>query len=243
MKFNVKLFNSAQGEPVEVQDIDGVKLEIYSLNNNIYFNQYTSKGSFVIWSSNGTSYRLFIEDLYYQYNSTYYSVEINKIWVDVYASLSAIQKKVTWIANGILVGAIAIVLTVMMIFFPDQVIWGFFGFFILFFISNSIESSYLRRHIDELRTHATQEIKATLGESGYQEMIHNTERHYKDFFKLDEEGNPIVVEESETVEGETTAIFVDEATFSEDVVSEVETPVEEKPDSVDDKINNDSNNN
>ena len=85
MKINPKLFNvAAEADPVDVQEFDERKVEIYMMDNYPKIKEeFINKGKFAVWSSiDGVNYRIFIEEGYYNELKELYSQPINKIWVD-----------------------------------------------------------------------------------------------------------------------------------------------------------------
>ena len=85
MKVNVKLYNLVQDqEPLDVQNIDGRRVEIYSMDDFPKTkDDFIRTGRFAVWSSvDGANYRIFIEPGYYNEFKELYSLPVNKIWVD-----------------------------------------------------------------------------------------------------------------------------------------------------------------
>ncbi|MDR2822075.1 MAG: hypothetical protein LBV58_00790 [Acholeplasmatales bacterium] len=209
MKFNVKLFNSVTVEPIEVQNINGNVIEIYYLDDSPFFELYSSKANFVIWSSNGSIYRLFIERTFYAVQSKNYSPEINEIWVDVYSKMSAISKKVTTISTIVFAGVCALALFLGLTFLKEYMIWLLIGVLLTLMVSSSVQQNYLRKKVGVARIDAYNRLKSILGEDGYKEMVDQTEEHYKEFFHItdetlevdqDENGKTEVIENVEVLE-------------------------------------------
>lgn len=85
LRINPKAFALANDStPVEVQEFDGRKIEIFNLNEfEGLKDEFVMKGKFAVWSSeDGVNYRLYIEEGYHNKLKELYSQPVNKIWVD-----------------------------------------------------------------------------------------------------------------------------------------------------------------
>ena len=85
LRINPKAFALANDStPVEVQEFDGRKIEIFNLNEfEGLKDEFVMKGKFAVWSSeDGVNYRLYIEEGYHNKLKELYSQSVNKIWVD-----------------------------------------------------------------------------------------------------------------------------------------------------------------
>ena len=214
MKFNIKLFNSAVGEPIETQQINGETVEIFYLNDTALFPQYMSKASFVVWASDGKKYRIFIEKLFYEMEKEYYSPEINAIWMRAYGKMGKVQKLISYVSTGALVLIVGIVILILFLTkqFENQqsIIWIFLGVFVLFLISNTVETTILKRKISDYRNEAVQGIKEAVGEEGYQNIIKLTNEHYDKFFQVNssapvgENVETTILENNEQIEVDVT---------------------------------------
>ena len=98
MKINPKLFNvAAEADPVDVQEFDERKVEIYMMDNYPKIKEeFINKGKFAVWSSiDGVNYRIFIEEGYYNELKELYSQPINKIWVDFWDTCEGLSNKMS----------------------------------------------------------------------------------------------------------------------------------------------------
>lgn len=98
MRLNPKLFELGNGvEPVDVQEFDGRKIEVFMMGPFPQVQEeFINKGKFAVWSSvDGTNYRLFIEDGYYNELRPLYTAAVNKIWVDFWDACERISKKMS----------------------------------------------------------------------------------------------------------------------------------------------------
>ena len=98
MRINPKLFVLGnEAEPVDVQEFDGRKVEVFMMNPFPQVKEeFINKGKFAVWSSeDGTNYRIFIEDGYYNELKPLYSQAVNKIWVDFWDTCERISRKIS----------------------------------------------------------------------------------------------------------------------------------------------------
>jgi hypothetical protein len=97
MKINPKLYEVAEGKtPVEVQDCDGRSVEVFLMNDleGVKDEYVLGKGQFAVWTSvDGSNYRLYIEEGYYEAVKPLYGSAVNKVWLAFWDVTDAISKK------------------------------------------------------------------------------------------------------------------------------------------------------
>ena len=99
LRINPKLFDvAAEATPLDVQEFDSRKIELYNMNEfEGVKEEFINKGKFAVWSSvDGTNYRVFIEEGYYQELKQLYTAPVNKIWVDFWDTCENISRKTSF---------------------------------------------------------------------------------------------------------------------------------------------------
>lgn len=194
MKILPKLYASAQGEAFRVEDYRGSKLEFYYLDDQKDYGKYVSRGRFYVWTSDGTSYRLFVEKGYYNAVPDLFQNEVNDIWLDFTNSIYGAQKKMTNLYMWISLGIMALTLIGMylaMTFFPEvgQTIFlvVMVILFIGLFVGSNFQQKKLRALLEKENQEASAKIRGVLGEARFQGILDNQEKYYQEFFKFDEE--------------------------------------------------------
>lgn len=214
MKILPKLYASAQGEAFRVEDYRGSKLEFFYLDDQKDYGKYVSRGRFYVWTSDGTSYRLFVDRGYYNSVPDLFINEVNDIWLDFTNSIYGAQKKMSNTYIFISLGIMALTLVGMYIamtlfkeagqniFLVVMVV-----LFIGLFVGSSLQQKKLKSLLERENADASAKIRGVLGEGRFQGILDNQERYYQDFFKFDEE-EPVA---EDTKENE----FVDSTTNEE----------------------------
>lgn len=231
MKINSKLFVVADGiEPIEVQEFDGRKIEIYSMDQfeGIKEEFVMRKGQFAVWSSvDGFNYRLFLEDGYRKEVSELYSEKVNRTWVNFYDTTDQISKKFSNYFVYPLMG-IAVVACVLSIFLskymPSWASWVIIGVLAVMFIAMIFVNAKIKKVVLKENTKARQEIIDYLGENKFDALIEAQksymDKYYEDLYPTDEEAEAPVEEAAQETEKPEVEVEAVEAEKAEDKVEE-----------------------
>lgn len=213
MKLNPKIYNQLKGTPFMSQNIDGVLVEFFYMDDTPYLYQYAGKGRFAIWTSNGLNYRVLIEKTYYEAIEGFYEEPINRIWVNFLDRIGKVTKKINMlfiIPIIIFYLGIAVLAT---LFFQDYMLPILLVLIVMVVISNMIQGQIVNKRVRKENQAAQEEIKQYLGEDGFNEMVMKQEEHYKAYFKFDDE--PVETESDDTESTETIESIETDSTESE----------------------------
>lgn len=208
MKLNPKVFKSLVGEPFEVQEIDGKRIEFHRMDDTPYLAQYAGRGRFAIWTSDGKdTYKVLIESKYYEALKPFYEHGVNKIWLAFLTKVGNMSRKINLIffIPTMLLALIAVGL--FSFFLPDQMIILFVVMFGVVILANVFQSRYINNKV-RAENEATQvEIKKYVGEDAFNELVKNQEAFYEAYFKTEEpdknvENNDEAIIDSNTEEKE-----------------------------------------
>lgn len=198
MKINPKLFAVADGiEPIEVQEFDERKIEIYSMDQfeGIKEEFVMKKGQFAVWSSvDGFNYRLFLEDGYKKKVGELYDPKVNRTWVNFYDTTDAISKKFSNYFVYPLMG-VAVLVCILSIFLsqymPSWASWVIIGVLAVMFIVMIFVNMKIKKVVLKENTKARQEIIDYLGENKFDELIEAQksymDEYYENLYPKDEE--------------------------------------------------------
>ena len=228
MKINPKLFMVADGiEPIEVQEFDERKIEIYSMEQfeGIKEEFVMKKGQFAVWSSvDGVNYRLFLEEGYRKEVSELYSEKVNRTWVNFYDTTDRISKKFSNYFVYPLMG-VAVLACVLSIFLnqymPSWASWVIIGVLAVMFVLMIFVNMKIKKVVLKENTKARQEIIDYLGENKFDALIEAQksymDKYYENLYPDDEEAE---AENVEAPANEITDKPEAEAEQKEDVVEE-----------------------
>lgn len=193
MKLNPKVYNQLKGTPFMSQNIDGVLVEFFYMDDTPYLYQYAGKGRFAIWTSNGINYRVLVEKTYYEAIEAFYEEPVNRIWVNFLDRIGKITKKINMlfiIPIIIFYLGIAVLAT---LFFQDYMLTILLVLIVMVVISNMIQGQIVNKRVRKENQAAQDEIRRYLGEEGFSDMVQKQEDHYKAYFKFEDEvaGEPV----------------------------------------------------
>lgn len=236
MRINPKLYVMADGkEPTDVQEFDGRKIEVFTMDSieglkEEYVNQ---KGQFAVWTSvDGTNYRLFIENGYYEEVKELYSLPVNQTWVEFWDATDKISKKFSrFFIYPLMI--IALVLCVLSFVLSKQLqSWGQYaiiGVLVLLFIAMIVANSLTKKKIAQENASSRNKIITHFGEAEFNALIDKQKAYMDDYFQklYPTEETEEIPTEPETAEEGKTAEVVEEAKAEEGAEVAEETKAEE----------------
>jgi len=244
MRINPKLYVAADGvEPLEVQEFDGHKVEVYLMNqfDGVKEDFVTSKGQFAVWSSvDGNNYRLFLEDGYYASVKELYSQPVNEIWIKFWDKLDGITKKYSrFLIYPIML--VAVVLCILSI--ALQSTWGQVGTYVVIgvlialFITLIVANYLVKKKSVAENVKSREQIISVLGQEHFDQLIEVQKAYMDEYFEALNPAEPEEdsaegeekVEEVEVVE-EVKETTEETAEGTEEVKEEIEAPAEETKD-------------
>ncbi len=187
MKLNQKLYNQIKTEPFMTQVVQDKTIEIHFMNQTPLFDTYAKKGRFSLWTSNGSTYKLLLEESYYEYMKPFYSEEVNDIWLNFLEEVTKTNKKISFNFLLPILGLYVIVAIISTLFFQDQIAIFFLVVIAIVFFSNTIQNRKIKENIQKQNEATQTKIQDALGKKAYEDLVINQEKHYKAFFNIQEE--------------------------------------------------------
>ena len=173
MKLNERVFEVLNGEPVEVQNLDGHEVKIYILDDYPdVLNEFVNKGKFAVWSCvDGTNYKLAIEKGYYDELRELYSDKVNDTWLKFWDECEKISST---FSKKIVLPATAVIIVI---------------FVVLMALSNKMPGKLVILILRKLTTNkinianqnALAVIKKNLGEAHFNDLLER-QRNYIDAY-------------------------------------------------------------
>lgn len=185
MKFNYKLFKNIDQmglEPFETQQLDGVELELYYLNETNHLADNVTRGRFYLWAGDGVTYRLVIERGFYQKVNYFFAPEVNQLWLNFLIGASKVRRKSMPISMGI--SFVPILLAILgFVLFPDQATYILIGGFALSLIGNMVYTSKLNKQIQELNRSAHIAIQDLLTPEVFAQFFEDQKLYHEEYYK------------------------------------------------------------
>lgn len=184
MRINPKLFSIADGiEAVDVQEFDGRKIEVFMMEPFPQVKEeFINKGKFAVWSSiDGTNYRLFVEDGYYNELKPLYESGVNKIWVDFWDSCENISKKMSrCVILPVTVAAVA--LCIGFSFLPVGSFYAMLAVVVIAFVAMIFCNRLTRKKIADVNAESVELIKKTVGGKKAFDDLLDRQKDYMDSY-------------------------------------------------------------
>lgn len=234
MRINPKLYAVAEGKtPVEVQEFDDRKIEVFLMDDleGVKDEYVLGKGQFAVWSSvDGTNYRLYIENGYYQEVTPLYSQPVNKVWIEFWDVTDGISKKFSrFIIYPLMI--IAVVLCVLSLVLQNYMgnwgSWVIIGVLILLFIIMIVSNSVTKKKIGEENIKSRQKIVEFFGQDEFNALI-DKQKAYMDSYFENLYPQEEATEDSAEEENVEVALEKDEEATLDEVVEEEAEEVKEE---------------
>lgn len=187
MKLNERVFEVLNGEPVEVQNLDGHEVKIYILDDYPdVLNEFVNKGKFAVWSCvDGTNYKLAIEKGYYDELRELYSDKVNDTWLKFWDECekisSTFSKKIVLPATAVII-VIFVVLMALSNKMPDKLgTYLTLGLAIFYVLVILILRKLTTNKINIANQNALAVIKKNLGEAHFNDLLER-QRNYIDAY-------------------------------------------------------------
>lgn len=234
MRINPKLYAVAEGKtPVEVQEFDDRKIEVFLMDDleGVKDEYVLGKGQFAVWSSvDGTNYRLYIENGYYQEVTPLYSQPVNKVWIEFWDVTDGISKKFSrFIIYPLMI--IAVVLCVLSLVLQNYMgnwgSWVIIGVLILLFIIMIVSNSVTKKKIGEENIKSRQKIVEFFGQDEFNALIDKQKAYMDSYFENLYPQEEATEDSAEEENVEVALEKAEEATLDEVVEEEAEEVKEE----------------
>lgn len=192
MKVNPKIYNIATTDPLEIQEVEGHKVEIFCLNDypDVMTN-FTNRGKFAVWSSmDGYDYRLFIEEGYHKTLRELYGKRVNTIWLKFWDDCERITSRFT---KRFVLPATILILAIYFGLYASGVIPNEYltvfsiavpGTFIILMLAMR---RYTNQKISQKNAEAIDEIKKILGAEKFSALLEAQRGYIDEFFGYNNE--------------------------------------------------------
>lgn len=185
-KFNYKYFKNIKSSPMVVQQTDKGVVEIHSLNESIYYDEYISKGRFFFWSSDGNVVRLVIEEGYFEELRGFFVEKVNAQWIKYYDSTEQIRSR--YMKRYLFPGMIgySVVSFVAIMVFPKASMYILVAILLIVILLSKTFSNKLNDQFNLRHNEAIANIKKIVGKREYKELLDKQEKYRNKFYKFDD---------------------------------------------------------
>lgn len=185
MKIHNKIYRSLNTEPFHTQELDGINVEFFYMNDTPYLAQFVQKGRFYVWTSDGQNYRLLVEKGFYDKVSYFFADDINEIWLKFLQDVSKTNSKMSkiFLMGSLAVSAVIIIAS----YFLEVQSYGIIAALFIVLIANMVHSSKINKLVKEKNRKAQSDIRDLLTEEGFERLLKDQDEYYNEYFKFDEE--------------------------------------------------------
>ena len=185
-KFNYKYFKNIKSSPMVVQQTEKGVVEIHSLNESIYYDEYISKGRFFFWSSDGNVVRLVIEEGYFEELRGFFVDKVNAQWIKYYDSTEQIRSR--YMKRYLFPGMIgySVVSFVAIMVFPKASMYILVAILLIVILLSKTFSNKLNDQFNLRHSEAIANIKKIVGKREYKELLDKQEKYRNKFYKFDD---------------------------------------------------------
>lgn len=187
MKLNPKIFRQIDGEALEIQNFEDTSIEFHALNNSPFHDRYLKQGRFVVWTSDGSTYKVLIEESYFDLMNEFYQKEVNAIWIDFLDRVGKSSKRTNryFIIPMMILYVVAAIIS--SVYFPEHIQTFLIAMIVVVFGVNFVQNKVVRNQIRNLNMETQQNIQDFLGAEKFNEIIVKQQKHYNDFFNLNQD--------------------------------------------------------
>lgn len=189
MKLCTRVYDGLEGmEPFEVQNIrDGVKMELYYMNDTPFVDEYTRKAEFAVFSTkDGLTYRLMVEKGYYEVMHELYDVEVNTIWEQYWVDINRCRKNYLYkILVPILLVCVGI--SYLVIYLTKNNIWALLACIFGMFLATSLLNGWNKGKMQKINYEAGNKIREAKGIAHFEALAKEQEKYYAKFFGYEDE--------------------------------------------------------
>lgn len=213
MKMNVKVFNSLTSEPKVTQNINGETLGIYHMEDTPFHNQFLSKGRMSAWLSDGKTYKLLVDEGFFNASGRFFDETVNGFWIDLLNKAGKINSKYSKFLLYPALLVMLVVAIVVSLIWQDQSTVVLVVAVLGLFVVQIIQTRLVNKEFEKLQSETQSKIYEYLGEEEVALIVSKQEAYMQEYYKIDEtteetqENDPEVIEadfvESEHVEEKT----------------------------------------
>ena len=193
MKLNQRIYDYSDEENlIEKQELENHTVEIYRLNPyEDLLTEFTNKGKFAVWSSvDGSNYKLFVEDGYYEKLKPLYQPKINQIWLNFWDGCEKVSSKFRNIVMPLALVVILIVFGTSFFIDNQTISLGVaLGAAAAYFIGVMTYKRVVNKKMGDLNSVAVGEIKKVLGEKRFANLLDDQRSYIDEYFKYDDDEN------------------------------------------------------
>ncbi|MDY0210707.1 MAG: hypothetical protein RBQ91_04790 [Acholeplasma sp.] len=187
MKLQYAIFKTLNN-PKEVQTTQDKVVEIHSMNETKYLAKFAGKGQFAVWTSDSKSYKLLIEDGYYETMKDLYGKRVNLVWINFYEKADKIRFGLMYKMVFPMIGLAMVLAILFSTIEPLQKYqsMALIGILAIVLITNMAQTSIMRKKIEVARTESIKDIKMIVGADDFQKLLDNQQKYYDTYFKFEE---------------------------------------------------------
>ena len=197
MKMNVKVFKSLTGEPRVVQNINGMNVGIYFMEDTPYNQQFLSKGRMSAWTSDGKEFKLLVDEGFFNASGRFFDETVNSHWIELLTNAGKINKKYQLIMMLPAFLGLIIAVVLSSIWFQKHVQTVLIVAMIAVFVVQIFQSRLINKEFNKLQTEAQNKIYDYLGKDEVSEIIKAQEEYVKEYYKIEDEVHEDLIENSE----------------------------------------------
>ena len=193
MKLQYGIFKQLNN-PKETHQLEGKTVEIHSMNDTKFLSRFAGKGQFAVWTSDSKSYKLLIEDGYYQVMKDLYSKRVNQVWITFYEKADKVRFGLMYkmVFPMIAVSMVLAILFSTLEALRDYQNFALIGILGVVLVTNMLQTTIMRKKVEEARTTAVKDIQMIIGENKFNDLLDKQGKYYEDYFKFEEKVEPAV---------------------------------------------------